>query len=237
MGRSRMMGAGNACSSLYKTNTNEPTGGGNKKQGLVSYVGLSDHANRALLIGANGSSEGRKTLFVQNQLSGVSSSEFRRASSYARSDGVHPQSAPTHQVSQSLQGIPLITSLTDKFLYFTTVLNDADATASLFCSEGILMGTVSQIIRTGNDIKRYFDYFVNLDQLTAISKAYTISQIPGTDVWINNAYITFQYWNGTSYSVIQARMQFTYDGSCIYELYSAQLPALNSHLVEISGKP
>ena len=232
-----MMGAGNACSSLYKTNTNEPTGGGNKKQGLVSYVGLSDHSNRALLIGANGSAAGRNTLFVQNQLSGVSSSEFRRASSYARADGVHPETATTRTISQPLQGIALITSLTDKFVYFTTALNDSTATASLFCPNGILMGTVSQIIRTGDDIKRYFDYFVHLEQLAAISTNYTISQIPGTDVWINNAYITWQYWNGASYSVIPARMQFTYDGTCIYELYSAQLPAFNQHLFDESGKP
>ena len=86
-----MMGAGNACSTLYKLNPNDPTGGGNKKQGLVSHVGVGAHVNRDVSVGANSSKAGRETLFVQNQLSGVTSSEFGRG--YARADGVKAQTA------------------------------------------------------------------------------------------------------------------------------------------------
>lgn len=239
MGKSRMMGAGNSSSSLYKVNPNTPSGGGNKKQGLVSYVGLSDHNHRALLINANGSSVGRQQLFVQNQLSGVSSSEFRRASSYARADGVQAQSAPSTPRVVPLQGIPLITSLTDRFIYCNTVLKSSIETANLFCYNGILMGTVSTEIRTGIDIKRYFDYFSTLPNLAVSEKKYTISQVPGTPVWVNNAYITWN-WNDSltneAKSVI-ARMQFTYNDSCIYELYSAQLPGINNQLLAISDLP
>jgi hypothetical protein len=38
MGKSRMMGAGNASATLYNCDPNIPTGGGNKKQGITSRV-------------------------------------------------------------------------------------------------------------------------------------------------------------------------------------------------------
>lgn len=224
---------------VVQLNTNIPSGGGNKKQGLVSYVGVSDHVNRALLIGANGSAQGRQQLFVQNQLSGVSSSEFRRASSYARADGVHPQTKTTVATPQNLTGVELIASYTDQFIYRNVILKNSVAVASLFCPNGMLWGTVSTELRTGVDIKLYFDFFSNLPELEVTVKNYMITQIPGSQIWVNNAYITWKYYDDTksAYQTINTRMQFTYNGSCIYELYSAQLPAINEELLGISGKP
>jgi hypothetical protein len=233
MGRSKMMGAGNACHTMY-TNTSKPSGGGNKKQGLVPYVGLSDHANRARLIGANGSATGRQSVTVQNQLSGVSSSEFRRA--YARADGVHRVGAVPVPVPVVVSGRERITALTDRFFASVAAKNPTtpEVTASLFCSYGMLLGTVSTETRTGEDIYKYFVYFNNLPYLAANNITYTISQIPDSDVWINNVAATFTY--GSPTVTTNVRMQFTYDGDCIYELYSAKLPSPSEALFQSSGK-
>ena len=69
MGKSRMMGAGFACASLYNTNANLNTHGGNKKQGLTSRVGLNNWSNAAVQMYSNG--YGRNKLFIMNQLGGV----------------------------------------------------------------------------------------------------------------------------------------------------------------------
>jgi len=69
MSKSRMMGAGNACSSIYSTNPNLNTFGGNKKQGIASRVGLDAWANYPIQTNANGI--GRTKLFIMNQLGGV----------------------------------------------------------------------------------------------------------------------------------------------------------------------
>jgi type II secretory pathway component GspD/PulD (secretin) len=128
----------------------------------------------------------------------------------------------------------VISSYTDEFIRQVTVLHDSVGVANLFCSYGILWGTVSQIIRQGIDIKLYFDYFVNLDNISVTNKLYFISQIPDSDIWINNALITWTYnYNGTP-TTVTARMQFTYDGGCLYELYAAQLPSPSSGLFAVS---
>jgi hypothetical protein len=69
MGKSRMMGAGNSSASLYNTNPNLNTSGGNKKQGITSRVGLDNWANVAVQTYSNG--YGRTKLFKMNQLGGV----------------------------------------------------------------------------------------------------------------------------------------------------------------------
>ena len=88
--RPRTMGAGLACSTNYFVNVNLNTAGGNKKQGIVSRVGLDNWANPAVQINANGSIKGRNMIFCINQLGGVGPghSQFNVASSYARPDGV-----------------------------------------------------------------------------------------------------------------------------------------------------
>lgn len=247
MGKSRT-GAGCSGASLYKCNANLKTGGGNKKQGITSRVGLDNWDNREVQVKSNGI--GRTKLISMNQLGGVGPGHSMFGGRWNRSDGVQTINSSTIQstttVDTSLQGVDLITSLTDEFLRCVAVIHDSVATAALFCSNGILLGTVSTIIRYGIDIKLYFDYFVNLDELTVLSKTYTISNIPDSDIWINNAYVTFRYRKTTTppttpptyyYVTIVARMQFTYDNTCIYELYSAQLPEENSALITVSGQP
>ena len=64
-----MMGAGGAGSTMYKSNVNVPTGGGTKKQGITSRVGLDNWENREIQTHSNGI--GRFKLVFMNQLGGV----------------------------------------------------------------------------------------------------------------------------------------------------------------------
>jgi hypothetical protein len=86
MGKSRMMGAGNASATLYKCDPNIPTGGGNKKQGVTSRVGLDNWENREVQIRSNGI--GRFKLFFMNQLGGVETGHSMFGGRYNRGDGL-----------------------------------------------------------------------------------------------------------------------------------------------------
>lgn len=66
--RSKMMGAGCA-SSFRKVNVNLNSGGGSKKQGITSRVGLAPLSNRPIQRYSNGI--GRTTMHDVNQLGGV----------------------------------------------------------------------------------------------------------------------------------------------------------------------
>ena len=85
----KVMGAGLAGSTKRKVSVNGNSSGGDKKQGLVSSVGLSYWSSRAMLIHANGQND-RNMVFCLNQLGGVGANKsmFRTAGSYARKDGV-----------------------------------------------------------------------------------------------------------------------------------------------------
>jgi hypothetical protein len=85
--KTRMMGAGNACSSVYNTNVNLPTFGGSKKQGITSRVGLDNWANRAVQTYSNG--YGRNKLFTMNQLGGVGVGKSMFNGRFTQVDGVH----------------------------------------------------------------------------------------------------------------------------------------------------
>jgi hypothetical protein len=86
MGKARMMGAGNAGCSLYNSNVNLKTCGGNKKQGLPPLDGVMNFAHRKIKINAIGNR--RDVIFSMNQLGGVSSSAFSSsAHSNASGDG------------------------------------------------------------------------------------------------------------------------------------------------------
>ena len=61
---------------------------------------------------------------------------------------------------------------------------DADAIFKLFCQDGNLVGTVSQIKRKGNDIKSYFDYFAKLPEIRVVS----ITKV-SPNVFLNTAFI------------------------------------------------
>ena len=88
-GKAKVMGAGLAGSTQSKVSINGNSGGGDKKQGLVSSVGLTYWSNRAILIHANGQND-RNMVFCVNQLGGIGANKsmFRTAGSYARKDGV-----------------------------------------------------------------------------------------------------------------------------------------------------
>ena len=125
-----------------------------------------------------------------------------------------------------------IAKLTDNWINEVTVNHDPDASYKLFCSDGNLMGTVSQVKRTGLDIKGYFDYFAKLPGIKVFEKKYNISQVT-KDVFINTAFITW-YWNDLD-KPITARMTFVFRNNCIFQLHSSQLPDVNEDLLEISN--
>jgi hypothetical protein len=85
--RTRMMGAGNATSTSYNSNVNLNTGGGNKKQGITSRVGLDNWANLAVQTYSNG--YGRNKLFVMNQLGGVGAGRSMFNGRFTQVGGVH----------------------------------------------------------------------------------------------------------------------------------------------------
>ena len=87
MGKSRMMGAGNASSTLYKSNPNINTGGGLKKQGITSRVGLDNWENREIQTQSNGI--GRFKLVCMNQLGGIGPGHSMFGGRWNRADGVH----------------------------------------------------------------------------------------------------------------------------------------------------
>jgi hypothetical protein len=78
MGKSRMMGAGSACSTLYGSNVNLKTCGGSKKQGLPFSINTRVQDNRHVKINSVGNK--RDVIFSRNQLGGVSSSAFSSSS-------------------------------------------------------------------------------------------------------------------------------------------------------------
>jgi len=86
MGKSRMMGAGNASATLYKCDPNIPTGGGNKKQGITSRVGLDMWGNREIQTQSNGI--GRFKLICMNQLGGVGAGHSMFGGLWNRADGM-----------------------------------------------------------------------------------------------------------------------------------------------------
>jgi hypothetical protein len=69
MPKSRIMGAGNASSSVYNSNINLNTFGGNKKQDIATRVGINPWTNRDYQKKANGI--GKTKLFIMNQIGGV----------------------------------------------------------------------------------------------------------------------------------------------------------------------
>jgi len=124
-----------------------------------------------------------------------------------------------------------ITKLTDAWIKEVTVNHNPDAISKLFCSDGNLVGTVSQVKRRGQDIKKYFDYFAKLPGIQVINKKYNISKIT-SNVYLNTAFITWS-WDGLE-EPITARMTFIFHDKCIFQLHSSALPDLNKDLLKIS---
>ena len=127
-----------------------------------------------------------------------------------------------------------ISELIDEWIKYVTINNDPCKIANLFASDAILVGTVSQIRRTGIDIQKYFDYFAKLPEIQVLNKDYMISHIEGL-VWTNTAFITWK-WKGLTDPII-ARMTFIIRDNKIVQLHSSALPELSKGLKEISGNP
>jgi len=126
-----------------------------------------------------------------------------------------------------------VEKLTDTWINYVTVQHDSQKVADLFCEGGSLVGTVSQIKRTGKDIKSYFDFFVNLPGIKVFEKKYEITKV-SNDVYINTAFITW-YWNTLDKPVV-ARMTFVIKHNCIFQLHSSVMPEVNKDLLSISNK-
>ena len=131
-----------------------------------------------------------------------------------------------------------ITQLTDLWIYNVTVLKNPVSISNMFCNDAVLIGTVSQIIRKGEDIRKYFDYFAKIPGLRVNKKTYDIQEIDN-DTIINNAWIEWN-WDGLD-EPIMARMSFIFrkdiiGNYCLFELHSSKLPEKSEDLVKISGK-
>ncbi len=124
-----------------------------------------------------------------------------------------------------------VARLTDTWIREVTVNHDPSAIARMFCQDGSLVGTVSQVKRTGIDIRRYFDYFAKLPDIRVISKQYNISEVT-PHVYLNTAFITWS-WRGVE-KPVTARMSFLFRDRCIFQLHSSSLPELNPDLVNVS---
>lgn len=124
-----------------------------------------------------------------------------------------------------------IENLTNVWINAVTKKNNPAEVAKLFCSDANLVGTVSQIKRRGDDIKKYFDYFAKLPGIQVINKKYNISKIT-SNVYLNTAFITWS-WDGLE-EPITARMTFIFRDKCIFQLHSSALPDLNKDLLKIS---
>jgi hypothetical protein len=124
-----------------------------------------------------------------------------------------------------------IKRLTDLWINEVTKKHNPEDISKLFCADGNLVGTVSQIKRKGDDIKKYFEYFSKLPGITVISKKYNISKIVD-NVYLNTAFIKWT-WDGLE-TPITARMTFIFRNKCIFQLHSSALPDLNKDLYKIS---
>ena len=125
-----------------------------------------------------------------------------------------------------------ISNLTDKWIYEVTINNSPENIQTLFCKDGSLVGTVSKVIRTGEDIKFYFNYFSKLPGIKVINKKYNIMKITN-NVFLNTAFITWK-WDALK-EPVTARMTFIYRDKCIFQLHSSVLPEINKNLVNVSG--
>ena len=139
----------------------------------------------------------------------------------------------THSgVSDGNLGVHNVSILTDQWIHEVTATNNSKNIYNLFCSDGNLLGTVSQTIRYGQDIKRYFDYFANLKNIQVIDKKYNVSKV-ADNVYLNTAFITWK-WDDIEKPII-ARMSFLYRGKYIFQLHSSVLPNFNINLQKVSG--
>ena len=131
----------------------------------------------------------------------------------------------------------MIKELTDLWINLVTQDHDAEKVFKLFCPDGILLGTVSKVIREKEDIKKYFDFFVNLENIQVLDKIYYISNVT-EDVIINNSFITWKWENLKEHKTTRITFIFkkVKETWLIYQIHSSILPEFNANLYNISGK-
>jgi hypothetical protein len=127
-----------------------------------------------------------------------------------------------------------IAALTDEWINQVTIKNSPEGVTNMFCPDGNLIGTVSQVKRKGIDIKKYFDFFAKKPGITVLDKKYNISRV-APNVFINTAFITW-FWSGLNEPVV-ARMTFVFREKCLFQLHSSVLPEVNDELFDISNLP
>ena len=115
----------------------------------------------------------------------------------------------------------LFENLTNKWLDEITLNKDPNEAYKLFCSDGSFIGTVSEIKKEGEDIKAYFDYFVNLPGLKVIKKTHNIAKVTD-DVYTNTAFVTWS-WDDLD-EPLSTKIIFTFKDKCIYQLDTNKLP-------------
>lgn len=126
-----------------------------------------------------------------------------------------------------------IAQLTDQWCDLVVNQKDPEQLGAMFCENGSLVATVSQIKRQSEDIKKYFDFFVHLPNLQIINKVYNIDKV-AHNIHLNTAFITW-FWKGLD-QPLTTRMTFLFRDHCIFQLHSSTLPEFNPSLMEISGR-
>ena len=112
-----------------------------------------------------------------------------------------------HSMNSGKMNSNEIGQLTDLWIKNVTEKNDPETIAKMFCNDGNLVGTVSQVKRQGDDIKKYFDYFAKLPEIYVVDKKYNISEVE-QNVFVNTAIITWK-WKGLENPIV-ARMTFIF---------------------------
>jgi len=113
------------------------------------------------------------------------------------------------------------------FYEAVTKAKDPSKVASLFSRDATLVGTVSQQIRSGPQIKEYFEYFAKLPGLNAVpSRTDQTMQRISRNVYLYSNFVAWTWNNpedGSPVKVI-ARMTFLIRGNKIVQLHSSSMP-------------
>lgn len=137
-------------------------------------------------------------------------------------------------VKSNKDNIDNIRKLTNKWIDGVTKFNDPKRISKMFCVGGNLVGTKSQILRTGKQIEGYFKYFAKLPDIHVVSKKYNITKVSDDNsVYLNTAFIKWM-WDGLE-KPITARMTFLFKNDCIFQLHSSSLPNMSKKLLNVSG--
>ena len=148
-GKSRMMGAGHASSSLYKCSPNLPTSGGSKKQGITSRVGLNNWDNREIQTQSNGI--GRFKLHFMNQLSGIEPGHSMFGGRQNRADGLQKTTIEQKQIEENIQNQVILPRQSySSGTNFNLTLKEETIEYFIFETAGIISGPKIQSILFNN---------------------------------------------------------------------------------------